>query len=174
MKISKQRANDAAIKICAPLLQNIKDHDEKINSTVRAMRLNKVPKEVRSFFDKFPDYFKREGSYYLGQSNREGIYARYGSDKYIPEPQNKEETAADKNIIHGLLNTKEKLQEKYNDSVLKIEKTILALGTEKRVLDEFPEAAPFLDCQPTNTGLMLNIQPIRKLACSLITDCKTA
>jgi hypothetical protein len=169
MKISKEKAHAAAVKIAAPMMAKIKEHDEKINSDVTKMYESKVPKDVMECFKKHPSFFSTESSEFIGRIGSEYVYARFG--RQIPDIGEGKFTQKERDTMLSLVNTKETLKEKYDRAVLDIENTILALGTPKRVETEFPEALPFLDYPTTSTAVMLNIAPIRKLACALIPNC---
>lgn len=66
-----------------------------------------------------------------------------------------------------LRNELETMEEKYERTQTEIETAILALGTYKRVEESYPEAVAYLPLANTNTGVALNLQPIRKVTKAL-------
>lgn len=176
MRISKENATNAALKITEPLKEKIADIDLKIRQVVTDIFLKKIPKEVMAAYNKYPHVVKTSSNYYVGDfcphyNNGSGS-TRIIYLETLPD-FGRDATVHEKATITALCNDKETAIEKYDTANSQIVNTILALGTDKRVLTEFPEVYKYLVCVPTKTEVMVNLAPVRMLACSLIPGCET-
>lgn len=170
MRISQARAIEAAEKITSPLRVEIETMEANLAQTIKSMLVKRIPKEVLSSFKKYPEFFRSSSSEYI----RNGISKSFSFKEQIPDPTGEKYalTTEDLHKIAALYNLIEDKRKSAEDAERKIKNTILALGTEKRIATEFPEVVPYLDYTPTNTGLALNVAPVRMLACSLIPGCE--
>lgn len=166
MRISKEKARDAAEKIVAPLTQKIEDYKEQMGAEVLAEYEKHIPVEVKKCFSKHPAFFKTETSVWVGNLYGQSLYAVFG--KAVPKVA---DFKMSKDVCAGYVNVRETLVDNRDEAQRRIENTILALGTLKRIAAEFPEALPFIDVPQPNTALMINVAPVRQLACDLIPGC---
>lgn len=168
MRISKEKARVAAEKIVAPLTKKIKDYKEQVGLEVLAEYEKRIPAEVMKCFKKFPGFFKTDSQRYIGfiPSEDRSFYCKFG--KALPEVQGFE---IGKREAATYISNLETLIDERDNAALRIENTILALGTLKRVQAEFPEALPYIEVPQANTALMINVAPVRQLACNLIPGC---
>lgn len=168
MKISNAKAQDAAEKICKPLKDKIADYEKEIGKKVMEEYRKQIPKTVLDCFAKFPNFFQTESSIFIGRLDGRYVYARF--EKSLPQLDNFVTDERKRNYV-SYINHLETLTDNYNKSISEIKGAILALGTEKRISLEFPEAVPYLDIPKPQMALSINVKPVRKLACSLIPDC---
>ena len=163
-KISKLNANNAAVEITNKLQKEIDSLKKEMKVTARGLIEKTIPNTVLAEYKKHPEYFRRSSSVYCSQT---GTYISF--DKDIPMDNNYSIPKAISDTFVTLNNeikTKEGEMEKI---ISEIENTIISLGTHKRILSQFPEAAPFIPIPNTNTAIMLSIKPIRNKVKQLTT-----
>jgi len=128
MKISNQKAQDAAEKICQPLKDKITAYEKEIGKKVMEQYRKQIPKAVLDCFAKFPNFFTTESSVYLGRVGNNGYaYARF--EHSLPALGKQFNTDEKKREFVGYINQIETLTDAYNKAVTEIKGAIMALGT---------------------------------------------
>lgn len=177
-RISADDARVAATKIVEPIQKKMNELEEQIRVKVTEYVTSAVPAEIMKVF-------KSANCDYIAVSNEVNLIG-YGFNKRsvrlignLPLLRNDgnysypkfelNKTQAD--VIQKLCDKKEKLKDKYNTTKKEVEASIIVLATHKRVSEEFPEAWGFLPGVKTDTGLMVQLAPVRaKVACLISED----
>lgn len=159
-RISQQAAQDAAKKITEKISAEIAELDLAIRKAASEAYSNRIPKEVKECYAKYPAHFHASSTVRLEGNgfNRNHIVLdkEYPSNDYYFTP-----TKEESKEIATLINKKGKLQEHLATTRKEIEATILSLCTHKRVETEFPEAFPYISGAPSTTTMIVAIKPIR-------------
>ena len=172
-KISGKVVEEIALKIVEPIKKKMKEIEDQIQIKVYDIYVEKVPEAVMKIFKTNSEYIKTVTTIYLKDH---GFNNRTVNIKPCPTSSSYSDsihlTAAQAKDLQKLEEQKEKLKDKYNVTKKEVEGAILALGTHKRVIEQFPEIAPFLDIPQANTVVMLMIEPLRKKVQCLISEDK--
>lgn len=177
-KISENDAQTAAYKIVEPIQKKMKELEEQIRIKVTEYVTATVPAEVMKVFKGSNcDYVITEQNVRLFGHGFNGRQVSLNNqlpllrkeEKYQYPKFELNKTQADG--LQKLIDKKDKLKDKYDTTKSEIQSSILTLGTHKRVLDEFPEAYGALPGVKTDTGLMVQLAPVRaKVACLISED----
>lgn len=173
-KISQDTARKASWKIVEPIKTKMDEIEKEISVLVTDIVVQAIPADVMKLWKKHSEYMKSNNDIRIcghGFDNRQvaltGSYPCEDTSWHKKMDITKEQAVE----LHKLDAKKEKLNDKYKTTQKEIEGTLLALGTTKRVLEQFPEAAAHLDITAPNTGLMLQIDPLReKVRCLICPD----
>lgn len=160
MRISKANAEAIALKVTEPLLLKVKEAKKKLNEQALEYAEETVPEDIMKAFKKHPNYFEtRSGGYMkgVGLSSRE--YIPFG--KSLPSRSCDIELPPTKaKVIAKLFSDIEDTQKVYDDTKLRIESTIIGLGTYARIKENLPEIEKYLPVS-TSTALALPIAQVR-------------
>ena len=174
-KISQNTEREVSHKICKPILEKKQEVINKRKELLTKWYRDTVPADVMKFFAKHKEYVKTDGSVYVQGIGIEtkwyGVESSPDDDTNSysnPFKLNKEQSIE----FSKLLEQEEDLSTKYNTTQKEIEATMLALGTHKRIAEQFPEAAEFLPEAPKqNMQLMVQLKPVREnVKCLISTD----
>lgn len=162
MRISKSNAEAIATKVTEPLSKNIKDCQTKLSEAITKMAEKSVPADVLKTFAKHPEYVTtRKGIYVTGQ----GIGDRWFSvtlTKQVPFVGDRLEVSpADAKIITKLNDAVEDAKQTYREKKLRIETTIVGLGTRQRVIAALPELEMYMPIKNC-TAIALPITEVKK------------
>jgi len=175
-KISQSDAQTAARKIVEPINKKMIEIEQQIREKVTGYAQATVPADVMKVF-------KGDNCEYIQTANSVNLYENGFNGRnvtlvgnvpmlkggYYNTPKlNLTKVQAD--AIHKLDEKKDKLREKYETTKSEVEASILTLGTHKRVQEEFPEAYGMLPGINTNTGLSVQLQPVREKVKCLISE----
>lgn len=176
-KISASDAQSAARKIVEPIGKKISEIEEQIKVKVTEYATGTVPADVMKVFksDKCNYITVTQGVVLYGHGFNGKHVGLIGQVPYIVENRYSNprlelnKTQAD--IVQKLVEKQEKLEDKKKTTCSEVESMILSLGTHKRVQQEFPEAYGALPGIKVDTGLMIQIQPLRtKVQCLISND----
>jgi hypothetical protein len=174
-KISQVIARDAAKKICEPLYKEWQSKKKELGILVESYIVRDTPKDVLAAYEKHPEYFKTSSNVQLeGVGIDRYLYVNWDKRTPVTNSYSWNVSAKDSPSICKLQNEIHDAEKKYNATVADIENTILTLCTHKRVEEQMPEVYPYVAEKPTNNQLMLNIQPIREMVCTLIPGCTSS
>ena len=176
-KISESHAEQAAKKIVEPIKKKIDETEKQIREKVTEYYTAQVPADVMKVFKGANcDYIQttKEVRLYENGFNDRGVsligqVPATNPNHYSNPKFNVNKAQAD--VLHKLDEKKAKLKEKYDTTYSEVKSTILSLGTHKQVEEQFPEAYGFLPGIKTDTGLMVQLQPVRtKVQCLISED----
>jgi hypothetical protein len=175
-KISQLDAATAARRIVEPIRTKITEIEKQISVKVTEWYTAQIPADVMKVF-------KGSNCDYVQTTKGVKLYENGFNDRSVSligqlpaiKPQHHcdprfivNKTQAD--AIHKLDEKKAKLVEQRNTTEREVESTILALATHKAVQEQFPEAYEFLPGMKKNTGLMVQLQPVRTKVQCLISE----
>jgi hypothetical protein len=174
-KISQQTAIDAAKKICEPLKKQWDGKKKELGTLVKSYIVRDTPADVTAAYEEHPQWFQVTSSLQLeGVGVDRYLYAHWDKSIPVTSTYRWNVNTKDSGPICKLQNEIQDAEKKYNATIADIENTILALGTHKRVEEQFPEAYPYVAEKPTTQALMLNIAPIRQITCALVPGCTSS
>lgn len=153
MKISKEKAQEAAKKITEPLLKKCKEAEAALAEYLTVTLSKKIPKEVQALHEKWPGYFRQKSSFYIKGIGYTSLTKCIVEDSF-------ELTKTEMQHAVKLDQEHEKAKEHYKKTFSEIEAAILQLGTINRVKENMPEALPYIP-DATITTVAVNIQPVR-------------
>lgn len=170
-KISQSAASTAAYKIAEPINVKAQQVMSQIEEFVVGIYLKDVPAEIKKLYETHPSWIKTTCDCYVTGPGLAGSYhvsfkknqpATKGHRPYIAL------SAKEAEKVVKLKDQHDNLLKKYRETKQEIEETILALGSHKKVADNMPEALRFLPDLPSNTGLMIQVEPVREKVKCLI------
>ncbi len=174
-KISASDAQIASRKIVEPINKKMVEIEQQIREKVTEYVTASVPADVMKVFKGSNcEYIKTTQNVNLqghGFNNRSVTLTC--NVPYIDTSwySKHELTKVQSEVIYKLDEKKEKLQEKYDVTKKEVEASILTLGTHKQVQEQFPEAWGMLPGVKADTGLMVQLQPVRdKVKCLISED----
>lgn len=162
-RITNEMAEQIAKAMTSEKLEAIKKLESEISEKTREEVLKTIPKEVKDFFKKFPEWTQRDGSVRLNGNGCDHERVRVET---VPSKNNgtvyhnpSNEFASE---ILKLINKRDKLKNDLSTLKKSIENALKQLRTFKKIREAFPEAAEFL---PKDNAPMLpciNLDVIRK------------
>lgn len=161
MRITKQIANDVAIKMLADKKKSINEIDRELGLTVQNMLVAQIPAEVLTVFAKHASYFDSRRSWHI---NGEGLNWEvvtipeslpYKGGAFTPTSEQAKE-------LVKIINKQKDKHTAYKKAVRELEVLLYNLKTYANVTKSFPEALPFLPVGQ-NTAVAFNIEDVRKL-----------
>jgi len=168
-RISKTAAHEAAVALVAKQRLDLEEQEKRLTHVVTSLVLDRIPKEVHAFYEKFPQYVKKTSSARLTGLgwNREWLqleanvpYNGSGSGTFelVFETKQHEKAANGLKDLHNAF-----IQSKRDLTALRcdIENTLYALKTLKAISEHFPEALPYLPKTP-NTSLIIDTTALRE------------
>ena len=162
--ITKDLAKFVASKMIDKMQQNIELKKLQVSEKVVADINKTLPKELLEIALKYPNYFKKCNRILLQGNGLNDSFSlnksvlatgNYHQIAFKPEPE-------DAKIISKGINEIEKLEKKYKELRIQIEKTLLNLKTFKRIETQFPEAWKFVPENKTENSLAVPIEDLRK------------
>ncbi|MDP1818059.1 MAG: hypothetical protein Q8K92_26640 [Leadbetterella sp.] len=161
MKISKAIAEHVAKVMTRPQAKVISALYEELQISVTTNYLASLPSEVKETFHTHPDYFRVTTSVYHFKIG--GHVHFHNIDKpntvyHLPEKLHKTYIPTD--AEEKLARKKEKLELEHKRLILEIQQAVIALGTYKRVSEQFPEAIPHLP-KLGRTEIMIDLTSLR-------------
>lgn len=163
-RVSKSKAEDIAKALTAKHVQEKKELNKNLSEEIVKAYLKTVPKDVMKLHQSRPGWlstsrsvrFRDRGFNHKLVNLHESVPC--GSSHSINSDVFKDEEVASFLKLQNKIDDKEK---EIKELRLEIKSAILALGTEKRVRDNFPEAGKYLD--PDSALLpAVNIDALRK------------
>lgn len=168
-RISKTAAHEVAVALVAKQRTDLEEQEKRLSHVVTSLVLDRLPKEVHDFYEKFPQYVKKTSSARLTGLgwNREWLaleanvpYSGNGSGNFelVFETKQHEKAANGLKDLHNAF-----IQSKRDLTALRcdIENTLYALKTLKAISEHFPEALPYLPKTP-NTSLIIDTTALRE------------
>jgi hypothetical protein len=167
-RISKTAAHEVAIALTKNQRIDLVEQEKRLSHVVTSLVLDRIPKEVHDFYEKFPQYVKTTGGAYLKGLGWGGDFLTLeGSVPNIGHNHNfvlNFETNQHEKAANGLRKLYNNLQQSKKDlTALRcdIENTLYALKTLKAISEHFPEALPYLSKTP-NTSLIIDTTALRQ------------
>jgi len=163
MRITKDIAQDVAIKLLAKKYASIKQFKLQLAEKIKPAYDKTIPEDVLKTASKYPDYFDINNYVRLNGNgwnyvniNMEGLkVVSKRSISPLFEPQGK---FAD--VIKKLHNELADKESEVKQLKTEIENTLYSLRTYAKISEIFPEAVPFLP-KHENTQLVVNVQGLR-------------
>lgn len=170
-RISKTAAHEVAIALVAKQRTELEEQEKRLSHVVTSLVMDRIPKEVHDFYEKFPKYVKTTQSARLTGLgwNREWLeleakvpFMSNGSGscnfELVFETKQHEKAANGlKDLHNNFIQSKKDLINLRSD----IENTVYALKTLKAISEHFPEALPYLPKTP-NTSLIIDTTALRQ------------
>lgn len=157
--ITKVIASEVAIKLTAKKQKEINLLRTELREEFESIYLKTIPTEVLKCFEKFPNYFESRNEISVsgnGLNWQRLFFTRklpVNSGTYLPNKVDAE----------SLLKKENNIQDR-NKEILKlrteIEIALFSLRSYKRIIEQFPEAQPFLPEKISN-ALAINISDIQ-------------
>jgi hypothetical protein len=162
MRITKQIANDVALKLLEKKREVLKEKEKNISFRLRHMVEKHIPICVLDLSKKEPNYFTWSDNVSI---NGNGFnYKHFDLDKEVPSKHRFntlfEPNETEAKELSSLINMFEKEKEEIKNLQKEIEITLFNLRTYNKVSENFPEALPFLP-KGQNTSLSLNLSDLR-------------
>jgi hypothetical protein len=162
-RITKQIANDVAIKMTATKREVVKLKKQFYKEFIYNELRNQIPKNILDFYEQNPRYVKTYN--YVRISGNGFNYECVVLDKSLPSPNsNTFEFLPSEKTAKTLLGLKlefEKLGKETDDLFMELQNALIGLRTYNSVNENLPEAFEFLPTIKTTT-LQLNISDLRK------------
>jgi hypothetical protein len=172
-KISQSAASDAAYKIAEPLQVKADALSKELRDFLVEEYIKTVPKEIMAIWETHKKWIKKENYIYVDGVGIGREYFNLGTS-YVPSQGTTNLSLDSKNAAKyvKMKDVQEAAYQKYRDTAIEIEKTILALGTHKKIGQVMPNALRYLPEAKTGTStqLVLQIQPVVDKVNCLITN----
>jgi hypothetical protein len=167
MRITIEKAVAAASKMTKKYRDEVKEIKVKVSAIVTKEYEKQLPKEVLDCYKDFKGYFETtERIYVVGKGlNSDEINL---IERLPKKPTNTWSTTISlsdevASIIAPMLEKANDIDHKSDRKEREIKGVLLALRTYKNVLDQFPEAAEYLDVKSVeNRNLPVNLSELRK------------
>lgn len=160
-RITKQLAEQVAIKLTEDKKANIKLLKDKLKTIATEHYLKTIPKEVKDFYKKHPKYTKQTSYVNLVGAGLEYNHTDIDNSPHNGNSNQVKVTNEEANIVVDVQRLIEDAQKEYRDLVSEIEIALLGLRTFKNVQEKFPEAYEFLPEISYNTSLAINLKDVR-------------
>lgn len=164
MRISKSIAEKAAKKMTAKHYEKAKSLKDVLGKKVSELYLNTVPSEIIKMWKNYPSYFmKNSGMYVRGTGlNHELVQL----DVSVPSKQSHTptfviESDEDAKIVAKMVAEYKQAKKQAEEKECEIEQVLIALGSTKNVLEQFPEAIEYIDNAPQVRNLPVNLRELR-------------
>lgn len=174
-KISMEEARKISLKIVEPIDKKIKEVNAEIKMLLTGYYQAIIPPDVMKIWKKYSEYMNRITSIYpkgqgISGSNSEFIESLPTIKSYTHSFDLSKEQAI---IYLKLVDKRDNLKGKYEQTFKEIKATILSLSTHKRVAEQFPECVAFFSQAPKqNNQLIIQIAPVREKVKCLISEDK--
>jgi len=162
-RITKQIAEDVAIKLLAKKYSEIKTLKEELSDKVKAAYDKTIPEDVVELSIKYPSFFEFR-SYVRINGNGWNWQNIDLSTRVISKTNNSAVFEPEVELANGL----KKLHNKITDKETEVrnlrsetENTLYSLRTYAKVSEVFPEAVVFLP-KHENTSLIVNVNELRE------------
>lgn len=162
-RITKEIAHEVALKLTSKKFEEYQKLIEELSLKTFELYSATIPKEIIELSKKFPHYFDfsqhlnvtGNGFSYDQIKISEKSVVRSGNKYFTPSPQ-------DAKVLMTIKNKIEDAKKSYNDLAREIENLVYHLRTYTKVMEQFPEAVPFLPNKAITNALTINIDDIRK------------
>lgn len=167
-RISKTAAHEVAIALVAKQRTELEEQKKRLSHVVTSLVLDRIPKEVHDFYEKFPQFIKTADTARLTGLgwNYEWLYLEgrvpcvsVGSRFELVFETKQHEKAA--KGLRDLYDSYEQSKRDLTNLRSDIENTLYALKTLKAISEHFPEALPYLPKTP-NTSLIIDTTALRQ------------
>ena len=165
-KITMAIADDMTERIIQPLVDKKKALEKELSETVTQMAKEDIPKDVMKMWKTNCEWMKSVSSIRLdgnGYSNDDinlsgnipCVDTSYYNNRLNLTPERLK-------IIDKLWDSIDKAKAAIKQTEAEVYNTLLSLGTTKRVMDQFPEAAPFLPDNGNTMALTVQLESVRE------------
>jgi hypothetical protein len=175
-KISQSAASNAAYQIAKPLGVKSEELLTNIKRFLMDIYLKETPKEVIEFWKKYPKYTNYSSVCYVyGQGIGNSGYNYHTLSERLPSEHGNSIkinlSPKDANTYVKMKDAYDDMDEKFKNTKIEIENTLLTLGTHKKIAEVMPNALRFLPETKQNTReVIVQIQPIVDKVNCLITN----
>lgn len=162
MRITKDIANDIAVKLLLNKGQEISDLKSNLSKKVFDLYNKSIPKEVLEFSKKHPEYFLFTDDVTIYGPGLNGQWVK--SERVFKKNKNTSLMLNEKDAVFCkkcLDDISDKVSA-YHSLKNEIETALYNLRTYAKVAESFPEAIQFLTKTATSTALIVNIDSIRQ------------
>ena len=161
-RITKQIAQD----VTKSLLSKKRKEYDNVRSEYRGLIENHIlsntPKKILEIFNdsSLKKYLNREQSIYVSGAGIKGTYETLNNE--VPAKGGGVELPKElASKVEKLTQKSDKMWKEINQLQNEINASLLALGTFKRIKEQFPEAAEFLPKTSMPTSLVVNVSKLR-------------
>jgi len=165
MRITKSISEKAAKKMTAKHYEKAKSLRDVLGKKVSELYLKTVPSEIIKMYKDYPSYFmKNSGLYVRGTGlNHELVQL----DVSVPSKQSHTptfviESDEDSKVVAKMVAEYKQAKKQAEEKEVQLIEILIALGSTKNVLAQFPEAIEFIDNIPTVRNLPVNLKELRK------------
>lgn len=164
MKISKSIAEKASRKMTIKHYEKVNSLRNVLGKMVAELYLKTIPSEVVRMFYERPSYFKITGALYVRGTglNHELVSLNISA----PSTQSHASTFViesdeDAKIVAEMIAEYKQAKKDADNKQCEIEQVLIALGSTKNVLEQFPEAIEYIDNAPQVRNLPVNLKELR-------------
>lgn len=167
-RISKTAAHEVAIALVAKQRTELEEQEKRLSHVLTSLVLDRIPKEVHDFYEKFPQYIKTTATArltglgwnyeWLDLEGRVPCVSVGNSFELVFDTKQHEKAA---NGLKDLYDSYEQSKRDLKALRYDIENTVYALKTLKAISEHFPEALPYLPKTP-NTSLIIDTTALRQ------------
>jgi hypothetical protein len=165
MRISKSIAEKASRKMTVKHYEKVNSLRNLLGKEVSELYLKTIPSEVVKMFYNHPSYFKTTGALYVRGTglNHELV----SLDISVPSKVSHAttfviESDEDSKVVARMADEYKQAKKDADNKMCEIEQILIALGSTKNVLEQFPEAIDFIDNAPQVRNLPVNLKELRK------------
>lgn len=167
-RISKDLASTISEKLTIKLSKKIDAAKQSIDDYTTIIYEKRIPLEVTEFNKKFPSYIKKRGKIQVFENGFNGqsfflnkdLPVRIQDDCYNGIPLNDLNKIESKKLKE-LEESHKKLIKQHDELKESIYNALLQLITYKRIIEQFPEAAPYLERKDAYV-IAIPVEDIRK------------
>lgn len=158
--INKSIAHEVAVKLTAKKLEAIETLEKDLETTFTEIYKSSVPEKVLEVFELHPEYFDKRRDFQLTDKGCNYEYVHTVKDMPAKTRIFNPTEGQAKVLLkaYGIIQTKKKER---NKLIQDVEVILNSLRSYKKIIELFPEAAPFLP-EKITTALAVNISDIQK------------
>ncbi len=168
-RITKHIASEMAKKLGAKSLGKLETLRDETEESIRGIIYNRLPAEVVDLEKKFPKYLNTDNSYHPTYKKEFGSAVFYFKEA-IPSPIHNGYSSKSISLLPKNVADLDKLAHKYAKAetahkalIQKLEDSLYALRTYKKVTEQFPEAVKYLPKVKREHSIALSLVELRKL-----------
>ena len=168
-------AENMTAKIIQPLVDKKKALNEELSKAVTEMAKQDIPKDVMKLWGSNCEYMKSTNTVTINGNgyDRDTVALVGALPSNTPGYQNLLNLTTERLvIINKLWSEIDKVKWAIKQTESEVYNALLSLGTFRRVVEQYPEAAPFLPNDSNRTGLMVQLDSVREKTKCLVSQDK--
>lgn len=164
MRITRTIAEKAASKMTVKHYEEVKKIKEELNNKVTEIYLATIPSDVIKIYEDCRSFVKTTSAVYVNgfSLNHELVHL----NKEVPSkgsyPTILIESNEDAKKVSKLISSYVEARDNADEKEREITEVLIALGSTKNVLEQFPEAIDYIENAPKVRNLPVNLKELRK------------